>query len=195
MSRPKEFEVSPALDAVLDSFWARGYEATSMSDLESSTGLSRSSLYSTFGNKRELFEAALTRYNEQTIEPTLHALESPGAGLKELQQYFATLVSTLRGDPELAVRGCLIVNTMVELASQDNAAGKTAAAYFERVRKAIDNGIRGAVATKAGKAVPKFEARKIASSIVGALVIAHFNPKMAADICDQLSAEVSAAYQ
>ncbi len=195
MSRPKEFEVSSALDAVLDSFWARGYEATSMSDLESSTGLSRSSLYSTFGNKRELFDAALARYNEQIIEPTLQALESPGAGLQEFRRYFSTLVKTLRGDPELAVRGCLIVNTMVELAAQDDAAKKISGEYFERVRKAIDNGLKGAAATKAGVTAPKFESRKIASSVMGALVIAHFNPELAAEICDQLSVEVSATYR
>jgi len=193
MSRPKEFEVSPVLDAVLDSFWSRGYEATSMSDLENATGLSRSSLYSTFGNKRQLFDAALARYNEQTVEPTLSALEGPNAGIKELKQYFSILAGTFRSEPELAVRGCLIVNTMVELAAQDDAARGVTSAHFERVKRAIENGLKGT-----GKLTGKelnLEARKITSSVMGALVIAHFNPEVAAQICDQLSAEVSAAHK
>jgi len=193
MSRPKEFEVSPALDAVLDSFWSRGYEATSMSDLENATGLSRSSLYSTFGNKRQLFDAALVRYNEQTVEPTLSALEDPNAGIKELKQYFSILAGTFRSEPELAVRGCLIVNTMVELSAQDDAAREVTSAHFERVKGAIENGLKGA-GKLAGKEL-NLEARKITSSVMGALVIAHFNPEMAAQICDQLSAEISAAYK
>lgn len=193
MSRPKEFEVSPALDAVLNSFWSHGYEATSMSDLESSTGLSRSSLYSTFGNKRQLFDAALARYKEQTVEPTLNAMESPHAGLKELQEYFSTLAATFRSEPELAVRGCLIVNTMVELAAQDEAAREVTSAHFDRVRGAIENGLKG-TGNLVGKEL-QLEARKITSSVIGALVIAHFNPEMAAVICDQLSAEVSAKYR
>jgi TetR/AcrR family transcriptional repressor of nem operon len=193
MSRPKEFEVSPVLDAVLDSFWSRGYEATSMSDLENATGLSRSSLYSTFGNKRQLFDAALVRYNEQTVEPTLSALEGPNAGIKELKQYFSILAGTFRSEPELAVRGCLIVNTMVELAAQDDAARRVTTAHFERVNGAIENGLKGA-GKLAGKEL-HLEARKITSSVMGALVIAHFNPEMAAQICDQLSAEVSATHK
>lgn len=193
MSRPKEFEVSPVLDAVLDSFWSRGYEATSMSDLENATGLSRSSLYSTFGNKRQLFDAALARYNEQTVEPTLSALESQNAGIKELKQYFSILAGTFRSEPELAVRGCLIVNTMVELAAQDTAAGKVTSAHFKRVEGAIENGLKG-TGKLAGKEL-HLEARKITATVMGALVIAHFNPEMAAQICDQVSTEVSAAYR
>lgn len=191
MSRPKEFEVSPTLDVVLDSFWSRGYEATSMSDLENATGLSRSSLYSTFGNKRQLFDAALARYKEQTVEPTLSALESLTAGIDELVGYFSTLSATFRSEPALAVRGCLIVNTMVELAAQDEAARKVTSSHFARVQGAIENGLKG-MGKMTGKDL-HLEARRITTSVMGALVIAHFNPKMAAEICDQLSSEVTIA--
>lgn len=192
MSRPKEFEVSPTLDLILDSFWGRGYEATSMSDLENATGLSRSSLYSTFGSKRQIFDAALARYNEETIQPTLSSLEAPTAGINELMQYFSTLSATFRREPALAVRGCLIVNTMVELAAQDEAARKITSAHFERVQGAIENGLKG-TGKLAGKEL-HLEAQKITSSVVGALVIAHFDPKLSAQICDQLSDEVSTTY-
>lgn len=193
MSRPKEFEVNPVLDAVVNSFWSRGYEATSMSDLENATGLSRSSLYSTFGNKRELFDAALGRYNDETVEPTLQALEGPNAGIAELRQYFSILAATFRSEPELAVRGCLIVNTMVELAAQDDAARAVTSAHFARVQGAIENGLKGG-GKFTGKELHR-EARKITSAVMGALVISHFNPDLAAQICDQLSAEVSTAHQ
>ncbi len=193
MARPREFEFSPARDSILDAFWARGYEATSMSDLEKATHLSRSSLYTAFGNKRQLFDAALARYNETTIEPTLRDLEAFEPGAQALPRYLKVLADTFRSDPELAVRGCLVVNTMVELSSHDEDARQVADNYLVRVRNAIDNGLKGC-AQQSGMKVPELEAQKITSTVIGALVIAHFNPKLAAEICDQISAEVSVTY-
>ena len=33
MARPREFEISDALEKAMEAFWAKGYEATSMVDL------------------------------------------------------------------------------------------------------------------------------------------------------------------
>jgi AcrR family transcriptional regulator len=50
------------LNAAIDCFWHRGYEATSVRDLAASMGLSGPSLYNAFGDKRALFVRALERY-------------------------------------------------------------------------------------------------------------------------------------
>ena len=52
MPRPKEFSEIAALDAAVDCFWQRGYEATSMRDLAASMGISAPSLYNAFGDKQ-----------------------------------------------------------------------------------------------------------------------------------------------
>ena len=65
MARPREFDVDDALDRAMNVFWAKGYEATSMSDLMAAMDLSKSSLYDTFGSKHELFLSALQRYKRQ----------------------------------------------------------------------------------------------------------------------------------
>ena len=62
MPRPKEFSEIAALDAAVDCFWQRGYEATSMRDLAVSMGISAPSLYNAFGDKQTLFARALERY-------------------------------------------------------------------------------------------------------------------------------------
>jgi len=62
MARPLAFDADEALDAALDVFRAKGYEAASVGDLTSAMGINRPSLYNTFGNKEDLFRQALERY-------------------------------------------------------------------------------------------------------------------------------------
>lgn len=187
MSRPREFDTSAVLDAVTAAFWERGYEATSMGDLEQQTGLSRSSLYAAFGSKRELFDAALARYRQRQVDPVLAELERPGAGLPELRQYLATLAATFRADPALGARGCLVVNTMTELGARDAAARSTAIAYQQRVTAALANGLRGGATSGEERASADRRARVLFAAVVGALVMSHLDPDGAASLCDQLS--------
>ncbi len=62
MARPREFDIDIALDRAMEAFWEKGYEATSLDDLCEVTGLSRSSLYATFGSKRKLLLRSVDRY-------------------------------------------------------------------------------------------------------------------------------------
>ena len=69
------------LDRATELFWTKGYEETSMRDLEEGLGVGRQSLYSTFGDKRDLFLAALDRYaalQQERIAPLLAAGCRPG---------------------------------------------------------------------------------------------------------------------
>jgi TetR/AcrR family transcriptional regulator, copper-responsive repressor len=60
--RPRSFDREAALDAAMRVFWARGYEAASISDLSTAMGINPPSLYAAFGDKRGLFDEAVTRY-------------------------------------------------------------------------------------------------------------------------------------
>ena len=62
MARPQEFNTAEALYKAMGVFWSKGYEGTSLADLLEATGLSKSSLYATFGDKRDLFLAAFDCY-------------------------------------------------------------------------------------------------------------------------------------
>uniref|UniRef100_UPI001CF1B65F TetR/AcrR family transcriptional regulator n=1 Tax=Hymenobacter terricola TaxID=2819236 RepID=UPI001CF1B65F len=65
MARPQEFDTAAALHKAMGVFWRKGYEATSLVNLLEATGLSKSSLYSSFGGKRALFLAAFDAYRQQ----------------------------------------------------------------------------------------------------------------------------------
>lgn len=75
--RPRTFDPNLVLKNALQLFWNQGYEATNLQDLMQATNLSKSSLYGSFGNKQNLFEAAFTHYFDSRAELMLAA---PGRG-------------------------------------------------------------------------------------------------------------------
>ena len=91
MARLKEFDEDSALDAAVDCFWSRGYEATSVRDLAREMGIGGASLYNTFGGKRALFERVLERYANRSTRERIARLEAEP--------------SAPRGDPRLPRRG------------------------------------------------------------------------------------------
>jgi len=117
MPRPKSFDEDAVLDEAVHLFWERGYENTSLSDLEAHLGLGRQSLYNTFGDKQALFLKALDRYDQQISESVLAGLNVPGAGLEEIRAFFRASAKALTS-PGLR-RSCLVVNTILERGSQD----------------------------------------------------------------------------
>ena len=115
MARAKEFDPDKALAKVLETFWLYGYEATSMQMLVQATGLSRSSLYDTFGDKRQLYVAALGRYREQT-EISVEE-KRPFSPTKIISDRFQGIVDEARVKGS---NGCFVVNTAVELGQHDS---------------------------------------------------------------------------
>jgi TetR/AcrR family transcriptional regulator, transcriptional repressor for nem operon len=117
--RPREFDTGVALEALRDAFHERGYHATSLSHLTEATGLHRGSLYAAFGDKHQMFLAALcmhVKHSEAALDATLAGAESPVAGIRQ-----AMLEQAIRAADETAGgRGCLIANTTLELLPGDH---------------------------------------------------------------------------
>ena len=76
MARPREFDEDAVLDAAMQCFWARGYEATSVRNLIEKTGITGASLYNAFGDKRALYERALHHYVEYSVVDRIRRLEA-----------------------------------------------------------------------------------------------------------------------
>ena len=111
--RPRAFSDDVVLDTLIQLFWEQGFEATSMSDIVDATGLSKSSLYNTFGSKDELFEKALNRYVDHRAGMLNEVLQKGEAGLADIETLFdALLAEVLVMDDH---RGCLAINTSTEL--------------------------------------------------------------------------------
>ncbi|MGG4345511.1 TetR/AcrR family transcriptional regulator [Paenibacillus lautus] len=117
MGRVREFDEEKVLDAAMQLFWEKGYEATSLSDLTSRMGIQRPSIYSAFGDKKELFETALRKYTMSHASEARTRLQNQPSVREAFRAFFENLV-----DEEYSVsrsRGCFCINTMVELAPHD----------------------------------------------------------------------------
>ena len=68
--RPRKFDPDDVLDKVIDVFWELGYDASDTETLSRRAGLTKPSLYNTFGSKEDLFIAALNRYKQTRFRGT-----------------------------------------------------------------------------------------------------------------------------
>ena len=167
MARPKEFDPAEALDRAMALFWRKGYFDTSMRDIVAETGVSHAGLYSTFGNKHELFLAALDLYHEQIKGEMMCRLETPDAALPEVIGYFEGLVNMTK-DPRFE-SGCMICNAAIDLAPEDPAVSARVQGYLDRIIAAF----RGALE----RAVEKGQVRKdldpqAAADVLGSTLVA-----------------------
>lgn len=103
----KHFDPEQTLAVVERLFWRQGVAATGVQDLVSATGLSRSSLYATFGGKEDLYVAALRRYVEDRSLPMFDRLAGDDRGLAAVAGFFDRLIR-LRCTGEHAGWGCLV---------------------------------------------------------------------------------------
>ncbi len=133
--RSKEFEPDEIADAAMRVFWQRGYAATSIQDLVEGTGLSRSSLYSTFENKQGLYQQALRRY-EAVTTANVELLSGAGSPRDLIRQLLVSVAEDELGDPQR--RGCLVANATLELAGHDAAVAELVAHNFLRLQKALE---------------------------------------------------------
>lgn len=116
MARPRAFDEQTVLDAASDIFWTKGYEATSTRELTARTGLTPSSIYAAFGDKRGLFRAALDHYLVRLREK-IAALETSVAPGQGITGFFEDIIERSLGDA--LHRGCMLVNSALEASPQD----------------------------------------------------------------------------
>ncbi|MCP3102515.1 TetR/AcrR family transcriptional regulator [Myxococcus sp. K15C18031901] len=162
MGRPKSFDEDAVLDRAIEQFWATGYHAVSVRDLEASTGVLKGSLYAAFGDKRALFIAALLRYASQSADQIRELLahgETPRDGL---EHYLRVRGRDCTGPHR--TRGCLLANTAAEVAPHDAEIRAVVGQSFEKLADALVPAIRAAQAQRLINR--RHEAKELAAHLV-----------------------------
>ena len=143
MARPREFDTDQTIQQIATKFWADGYEATGITDLEETTGLARASLYAAFGPKQAMLHQSIDWYLDNRIEPMAMAVDD--SGLEGAAGWFRTFARVRRAKPEEAQMGCLMVNSVVELGGEDAGVVDRAERYRTRVHDAFRSALAKAV--------------------------------------------------
>lgn len=166
MARPRSFDEDAVLDAAIGSFWEHGYEATSVRDLTARMGLSGPSLYNAFGDKKALFSRALARYADCSMRSRMRELERAHEPAEAIRRFFASIIERSVADDDR--RGCMIVNSALEVAPHDAELGLVIGRYLDEIRDFFLRNIRAA--QRSGAVAPELDADEAASLLLGLLL-------------------------
>lgn len=107
IGRPLKFDKNEALTAAVNVFWSKGYEGSSMKDLTTAMGINAPSLYSTFGDKHQLYLQAIDSYTSNDDCGPLVAFESESNIRKAVQAFFKSALEYATTN-ENGVQGCFL---------------------------------------------------------------------------------------
>jgi TetR/AcrR family transcriptional repressor of nem operon len=116
MARPREFDRETVLEQARLVFWAKGYAATSTDDLVKAMGIGRQSLYNTFGDKWQLYVAALADYQQRSMSSHAQRLQASASALQGLRDMLEGLAVD---DDALRALGCMGVGSACEFGSAE----------------------------------------------------------------------------
>lgn len=166
MARGKAFDEERAIDKAVDCFWSRGYEATSVRDLGEAMEIGGASLYNAFGDKRTLFVKCLERYANRSSRERMARIEEKHAPKDAIRNFLAEIIERSLKDPDC--KGCLLVNSALDVAPHDAAIGMAVAGYLDEIRAFFRRNIEAA--RRAG-AVPKaIDAEGVSGHLLGVLM-------------------------
>lgn len=166
MGRPLGYDPDTVLDAAMQIFWSKGYEATSLQDLLKATGLSKSSLYQAFGGKKDLFLRCINRYRERIGNSIAEVLEMSSSGRDFIERMLLNCANEARRPNELR-RGCLLMNTATEWAQRDLDVAQRVSSGFDGLRIALKRAVeRGQTE---GEICPKLDPDAAAGFLIASL--------------------------
>jgi TetR/AcrR family transcriptional repressor of nem operon len=184
MARPKEFDRETVLKQAIAVFAEHGYEGTSTGALVRAMGISRQSLYDTFGDKRRLYLDALRHYITESVADQIRILNSTASPLKGVEAALHALAERASAD---GASGCLGVGAIWEFGRSDPEITTLSEAVGATLRAALERRI--AEAKAAGEIGADIEARAAAQFIQTTLAGLRFaargggSPATLRDIC------------
>lgn len=139
MSGQKQFDEEAALEAAMLAFWQNGFDGTSLKELESVTGLNKSSLYNAYGNKEMLYLTCLERFSQRHGGDLLRLLDE-GDFRTSVRSFFDALIARQRN--EAVPPGC-----MATMAALENGGALDTEGSIAPVQEAVEAGLETMNAT------------------------------------------------
>ncbi|MET0634377.1 MAG: TetR/AcrR family transcriptional regulator [Chitinophagaceae bacterium] len=147
MGRNKNFIEDQVLDKAIELFQLQGYRTTTPEELVEYLGISRSSIYATFGDKRGLLVKALNRYRQLTRDSLKKIVKENTNPINGIEKIFELSVAGCfhPGMPS----GCFMVNSIIEFGPEDGETLQIVRESYEDCRNALFHFVRMAKKNKA----------------------------------------------
>ena len=126
----KKFEPEVALSKAMEVFWKRGYEAASLAELLQHMGISRKSMYDTFGNKQSLFLKALEHYAQTRLRSIREQLLASGSPLRNIEKLLQSWQET-HGKP--GSKGCMLGTCAADFNTDDLEIAPILRSYYSKL--------------------------------------------------------------
>lgn len=175
MARPQTYNRQDVLEATMQLFWRKGYEATSIKELVEATGLQPGSLYSAFENKRQLFSESLELYFEQLYSEVKLALEADTSAEMRIRNLFdKVLLGYLMSSGR---KSCLLLNTLLEIPDEDREMRSRISSMYKKIEEDLcfvlgEARIQGSLRPGIS---PEIMAKTLMSNIFGMEVYSHMS--------------------
>jgi len=179
MPKTKQFDEVTVLEKARNVFWEKGYNGTSMDELVKATGLSRSSIYDSFGDKHGLYTKTLLHYQQTQQQAMLQCMPAGLPARKKVQWFFQNSINDSICDKQR--KGCYMLNSTTELANLDSSVNELAISSMEAMENLFYNWVKDGQSD--GSIAKKFTARALArnlySSFNGLKVVGQTKPEKA----------------
>ena len=165
MARTKQFDERQALVSAMLVFWEKGYEGTSIQDLEHATGLNRTSIYNAFGNKRAIFDRVMICYKESVMSALFAELDG-APNIKEGIRRMLNGALDIHFDKDTP-GGCLVVLSILESGQHDEASQASMQKILQDMKGTLQARLNKA--KKSGELSSDLDAGSIATTIAATM--------------------------
>jgi TetR/AcrR family transcriptional repressor of nem operon len=137
LARPREFDYDAVVEKAMHLFWRRGYQNTSIDDIEIATGLTKGSLYKAFDNKRDLFEKCLGHYMVRDSYKAIFLRMVDRPLIETYAHILDLLIESANNDAKRPC-GCLATNVIRELSVSDSVLAREASDGLAGMQQAME---------------------------------------------------------
>jgi TetR/AcrR family transcriptional repressor of nem operon len=166
VARPRAFDETAVVEAAQDLFWSFGYAATGLDDLVKATGLSKGSIYNTFGNKHALYLRTFERYCDDVVAQFAAHLDGPDETAAERLRALLEGIAAASASATVP-RGCFLAKATAELAALDDDVQTVARRTFDQLENLLVGSVTAA--QRAGAIAPSRDPRKTGRHILATL--------------------------
>ncbi len=131
LARTKQFDYNEVLERATEIFLEKGYDNTSFQDLVNHMGIHRRSIYDTYGDKKELYLKALEKYSNFINQNYFSLINDQ----MNVYQKFEVIFNYSAFPKENCPKGCLFVNSAIELALRDHEISTQVDLFFDNTKK------------------------------------------------------------